>query len=108
MGNDFVRFLMDMKNGQVAAQINRHFDEVVEGVLATGAQGELTVKVKVKPSRFAQGGAVLEIEAEHKCDAKIPELKPGRSIFFVTNEGRLTRSDPAQEEMFGGMESRNA
>jgi hypothetical protein len=100
--NDFLAVVMDMRSGQVAQDINTKFNELVSAVLETGAKGELTVKVSVKPSRFAMGGAVIEIEAEHECKAKVPELKVGRSVFFVTREGRLTRDDPSQAAMFEG------
>jgi hypothetical protein len=98
--NDFLQVLMDMRGGGVAHDVNTKFNELVTAVLETGAKGELNVKVTVKPSKFAMGGAVVEIEAEHECKAKVPELKVGRSLFFVTKEGRLTREDPNQAAMF--------
>ena len=100
MQNDFLHVLMDMRNGNVAQDINTKFNELVTAVLETGAKGELTVKLFVKPSRFAMGGAVIEVETEHECKSKVPELKLGRSLFFVTKDGRFTRDDPAQEAMF--------
>jgi hypothetical protein len=38
---------------------------------------------------------------EIRPDVKItkPEHKQGKSIFFVTPEGKLTRDDPDQEEL---------
>lgn len=97
---DFVHLLLEMRNGGVASDCNRKFNEVLAAVLETGAKGEVTLKLKVKPSRFALGGAVIEVETEHECTAKRPELKVGRSLFFVTKDGRLTRDDPSQEDMF--------
>jgi hypothetical protein len=46
------------------------------------------------------GGAVLEVSVGHECAIKKPELDVGQSLFFVAKDGRLTRNNPLQEEMF--------
>ncbi len=98
--NDLLSFLLDMRNGQVVCDINEKFNEVVKAVVETGGKGELTIKLLVNPSKFAMGGAVVEIEAEHTCKAKSPELKIGKAMFFVGKTGRLTREHPDQAGMF--------
>lgn len=102
--NDLLRILLDMRNGQVASDVNCKFNELVKAVLETGSKGELTIKLLVIPSKYALGGAVVEVETEHECKAKKPELKLGKSTFFVTKEGRLTRDHPDQIAMLGEME----
>lgn len=97
---DVLQFLLDMKNGRVASDVNDKFNEVLDAVIETGGKGELTVKLKVQPSRFATGGVVIEVEAVHECKLKKPELAMGKAVFFVTKEGTLTRNDPGQESMF--------
>jgi hypothetical protein len=101
---DFIHLLLEMRNGAVASDCNRKFNELLDAVFETGAKGEFTVKVSVKPSKRAMGGAVIEVETEHECKTKKPELSVGRSLFFVTQDGRLTRDDPNQEAMFGTRE----
>lgn len=96
---DFVHLLMEMRNGAVAADCSRKFNEVLDAVLETGGKGEFTVKVFVKPSKLAMGGTVIEVETEHECKTKKPELSVGRSLFFITREGRLSKDDPNQTEM---------
>src|SRR5258708_7403998 len=98
--NDLLSVLMDMRSGQVAADINAKFNEMVSAVLDTAAEGELIIKLKVKPSKMGTGGAVLEVETKHECKMKKPELEIGRSVFFVGEDGRLTRDDPKQVDMF--------
>jgi hypothetical protein len=102
---DFVSLLVDMRNGQVASDINGKFNEVLSAVLETAGAGELTVKFKIKPAKLGMGGAVIEIETEHETKLKRPELKVGRAVFFVTKEGALTRDDPAQTAMFEASEA---
>lgn len=98
---DLLQTLLDMRNGAVASDCNEKFNEVLKAVLDTGGKGELSIKIFIRPSKMGMGAAVIEVETEHECKMKKPELGIGRSIFFVTKEGTLTRNDPAQEAMFG-------
>lgn len=98
--SDFVTVLMSMRDGEVALDVNRKFQELLSAVFETGSKGKLTLTIDVKPSKLAMGGAVIEVETNHSCAVKKPELSVGRSLFFVTNEGTLTRDNPAQEAMF--------
>ncbi len=97
---DFVNLLMEMRGGAVATDLNSKFNEMLTAVLETGGKGELTVKIKAAPSKMGMGGWVLEVETEHECKMKKPELAIGKAFFFVTKEGNLTRDDPAQVAMF--------
>jgi len=98
--NDVLSVLLDMRSGQVAQDCNNKFAEVLKAVLETGGKGELTIKLLIKPSKYAMGGAVVEVETVHECKTKKPELAIGKSTFFVRQDGTLTRTDPAQERMF--------
>ncbi len=96
MQNDVLAVMLDMRSGQVCADINSKFNEVLSAVLDTGGKGELTIKLFIKPSKLGMGGAVIEVETEHDCKFKKPELQVGRSFFFVTKDKVLTRTDPDQ------------
>ena len=98
--NDILQTLLDMRSGAVAMDISAKFDEMIQAVLGTGGKGELIIKLRAAPSKLGMGGAVLEIETEHECKMKKPELAVGKSLFFVTKDGILTSDDPAQEDMF--------
>ncbi len=97
---DILATLLDMQRGQAVSDINAKFNELLKAVLDTGLKGELTIKFMVKPAKFAMGGAVLEIETEHEVKIKKPELSIGKSLFFVTGEGVLTRNHPDQMSAF--------
>ena len=97
---DFVSFLMEMRGGQVAVDVNDKFNMLISAVLDTGGKGELIIKIKASPAKMGMGGVVIEMETEHECKTKLPELKVGKARFFVTSDGRLTRDDPAQVAMF--------
>jgi len=100
MAADLLRVLLDMRNGAVAADCNKKFDEVLAAVLETGGKGELQIKLFVEPSKMGMGGAVIEVETRHECKLKKPELAVGKSFFFVTKDGDLSRDDPDQIAMF--------
>ncbi len=96
MQNDVLAVMLDMRNGQVCNDINGKFNEVLNAVLETGGKGELTIKLMVRPSKTGKAGAVIEVETRHECKLKKPELAVGASLFFVTPQGVLTRTDPDQ------------
>ena len=98
--NDVLQVLMDMRSGAVAMDINQKFNEMIGAVLDTAGKGELIITLKAEPSKLGMGGCVLEIQTEHVCKMKKPELPVGKAFFFVTKDGMLTRDDPAQVAMF--------
>lgn len=97
---DLLQVLTEMRNGAVIMDCNRKFNELLAAVYETQQKGSLTLKIHVKPAKLAMGGGVLEVETEHDCGINKPELPIGRSLFFVARDGRLTRDDPQQSEMF--------
>lgn len=99
--SDFINTLMEMRGGEVAMDCNRKLHELISAVLEAGKGGELALRVKVAPSKFGMGGAVLEVQVEHDCKVKKPELSLGKSLFFVSQDGTLTRDDPRQIALYG-------
>lgn len=97
---DLLQVILDMRNGAVAMDCNNKFNEVLKSVIETGGKGELNIKFMVRPSKMGMGGTVVEVETEHECKVKKPELAVGKSFFFITKEGDMSRQDPAQEAMF--------
>lgn len=103
---DLLQILLDMRSGQVAADCNIKFNEVLQAVLETGGKGKLTIDLIIAPSKMGMGGAVLEVQTTHECKTKKPELEIGKSFFFVLPDGTLTREDPAQSAMFAQTEQK--
>ncbi len=96
---DFINTIMECRNGEVAVDLNRKFNEILSAVLEVGGKGELDIKFKIKPAK-AKGGRVLEIDITHETKMKRPEMPVGVATFFVTTEGDLVRDNPAQTELF--------
>ena len=97
---DLLQTLLDMRSGQVAADCNEKFNQVLQAVIDTGGKGKLTLELNIEPAKFGMGAAVLEVSIDHNIKLKKPELEIGNAVFFVTKEGTLTRDDPAQTQMF--------
>lgn len=98
--NDVLTTLADMRTGAVLIDVNDKFNELMNAVRATAAKGEISITLKVTPTKKNFGGSVAEVSIEHTVKSKIPELKVGTSTFFVSEEGRLSRDMPGQEKMF--------
>jgi len=99
MKNDINSVICEMRNGAVLQDINAKFDEMVSAILATGGKGELTIKLTVYPSMKSQEGLIIGVTARHEVKVKKPDFMIGDSTFYV-DDGRLTRSDPAQKALF--------
>lgn len=107
---DLLGVLLEMRSGQVAMDCNSKFNEVLRAVIETGGKGELTIKLFIKPAKMGMGGCVVEVETEHECKLKKPELAVGRSVFYVTPDGDLSRESPEQAGLFAleSKEKKNA
>lgn len=92
MGRQLADVLREMTGDQYD-EINGALSEIVEAAMETGRAGELTIKLKIKPSATDA--------AEVSCDikAKVPELPKKPTIFFVVNGDSLIRNNPRQQEL---------
>lgn len=91
----FTDVMRDMRFGETLDEISEEFNKLVSAVENTGKQGELTFKVKLKPS---SSGAIEVID---DITSKIPKLARGTSLFFATPEGNLVRNNPRQDDLPG-------
>lgn len=99
---NLLEVLTDMRDGAVLLDCNEKFSAMVTGVLETGRAGEMTLKFKVTPSKISMKSneGVLEVEIAHEINSKVPELPVGKSTFFVHTDGRLSRHNEKQDELF--------
>ena len=97
---DLLHVLLEMRGGQVASDLSKKFQDVLDGVLNNHGRGELQITLKVEPAKLGTGGVVLEVEMTHGTKLKVPEARLGRSVFFVGRDRTLSRSDPTQDELF--------
>lgn len=91
---NFLEFLQGFRRGELLAQADEQLSELIEAVMRTGGKGELTIKLPFKVNEAGQ------IECLPVVGCKKPRRAMGRGIYFATEEGRLTRRDPSQFDMF--------
>ena len=97
---DFLNVLAELKNGRAAIDCSRKITELVAAVSEHKKKGKLTLQLIIEPSGVGDDGRVTETSVSWACAIVKPEADTGRSIFFVTREGQLTRNDPAQMELY--------
>ncbi len=93
--NSFAAVLNLHRKGSLLADLSAHMQSLVQAVREHGADGTLTLKLKVSPA--SGDGSMLSIHDE--ITAKLPQPKKANTLFFATDDNRLVRNDPNQKEM---------
>jgi hypothetical protein len=87
--------LRDLRYGEFLEELSDKFNKLVAAVDNNQKAGEITVKLKLKPSNAGT------IEVTDDISVKAPVMAKGASLFFPTVEGNLVRNDPRQAEIPG-------
>lgn len=91
---EFYNFLKEFKAGHLDVQLTSKMNELVEAVAKYQREGELTIKIVLKPKTDG------EMMTQIKFKMKAPERDTIESIMFVTPENNLVDSNPKQPELF--------
>lgn len=91
----FEAVLAEVQKGRISQSLASKLREVVKAVQATGQKGSISLTLKIQPA----GGMTVKVLPEVKTT--VPEGEQETSIFFVTDEGDLSRSDPRQPQLPG-------
>jgi hypothetical protein len=92
----FPETILQMNNGATVAELSDALDRVVAAVRAAGKSGSLTLTIKVAP---ASKGSTDVLMVESQVKSKLPEGDRGMTIFFATDDNKLVRSDPKQQQL---------
>lgn len=97
----FHQILTQIGRGQLVEVATERLAELVEAITdpelrAADAEGEITLKLKVKLERDT--GAV---KISPTLEIKKPKQPLDRALFFVTPDGDLVRDNPRQGHLFG-------
>lgn len=90
----FAVWLTDQRSGLLAHELAEGLAALTEAVSTMGKGGMLTLKVSVKPSRTP--GMVEIIDT---VTTKLPEPDRQSAMFFVLEDGSLSRSHPNQPRL---------
>lgn len=97
---NIINALMDAQNGRVVDNINEKARELMDAVRKVAAKGKLTLTMTIVPSKLEMGHEVSMVEIDFDVEVKKPTFPPGKAVFFVADNGDLTRNDPRQDDLF--------
>lgn len=92
----FADFLLEVAGGLSHAELSDALNELVGAVALIGKGGNLTYTVKVNP---AGRGAEATVLITDEIKVKIPEGDRPESVFFVDDDGNVTRDNPTQTRL---------
>lgn len=96
----FLEFLNTFRGGSLIEQLDDMLSEVVTAMNETGGDGSITLTLPLKRNKGGQ------IECTPKLKAERPRRAMGTGIYYATEDGRLSRSDPGQMDMLDELETR--
>lgn len=97
----FSIILQDLRDGRVHAELTQQFSDLLSKVQETGKAGEITLKIKIKPTTR---GDVDKVTISDAITLTLPKPERGEDMFFLTDECDLSRNHPRQ----GNLELRDA
>lgn len=93
--NHFGLILGQIRKGRSLSELSEALRDLVQAVRDTGKKGKLVYTVAVEPAAKTDGRVLM---VSDDVALKAPESARDASLFFSTDEGRLSRKDPDQEE----------
>lgn len=97
---NFLEFLQGFRRGELIRQGDLELEKVIAAMAETGGSGEITIKLPFKLNKAGQ------VECEPKLTSKVPQANLGTGIYFVGDEGQLSRRDPNQMDIEDEIERR--
>jgi hypothetical protein len=92
----FGETLIALNKGATVAELNDKLAEVVAAVRATAKSGAISLTLKISPGSKGNADMVF-IEPDIKI--KTPTEPKGSTLFFTTEDNRLTRYNDRQREL---------
>ena len=94
--NAFAMTLQDQRKGELLHECSQRLAELVSACRETGKSGTLTLKLTVNIPKQAEAGTVY---VHDEVTIKTPKPRRDGSLFFTTDDNRLTRANPNQREL---------
>ena len=93
--NSFELVLRNQRKGAMMTDLSKTMQEAVLAVTEHGEAATVTVTFKISPANSDAGA--LSVRDEIK--SKLPQPKRSNTLFYSTDDGRLVREDPNQEDL---------
>ncbi|WP_067428471.1 hypothetical protein [Nocardioides jensenii] len=91
--------IADIRRGKLHTELTDAFAAVLEACIDTGKKGEVVLKLTFDPDK---DDFSTRMKVTDQITTKAPRRTVKPSLFFLTDDGNLTRTDPNQEQ-FDGM-----
>lgn len=101
MSQSFTDIMSQIRGGFALTVAGRKLEELTKAVRETGKKGSITFTISVEPDKVDEN----VVNVVPKIVAKIPEKGFTPGVFFVDENGKLTREDPRQLEMLKEQEA---
>jgi hypothetical protein len=92
----FTEFLLQQAYGGTHDELTYGLHDLIAAVKDHGKAGSLTLTISVAP---VGAGAERQVMVTDRVALKAPTGKRPTSMFFVDDDGNLTRKDPRQPEL---------
>ena len=100
---DVIGVLAAQNRGDFIIECGRQFQELVESVKRTGKKGKLMMSLEVEVAGLSKDGMVNQLSIYPTVTLKEPQPGQGSTLFFLTEDNKLTQDNPAQMAMFEGV-----
>lgn len=95
---NFVGLLSSHRRGELVREADDLLAEMIAAINEYGGSGELTLKLKVKRNDAEQ------LEVQPALNMKKPRRTLGMGIFYTSEEGKLSRRDPRQDDFLDDLD----
>ena len=89
----FSEWLLTQANGRTHAELTEKWHDLLAAVRETGKKGSLQLAVTVTPAGKGDDRMVFITD---NVTSKMPQGDRPQAVFFIDDDGNVTRSDPRQ------------
>jgi hypothetical protein len=93
--NSIITLLQNQRSGACQDELSEKLNALNHAVRHSGKKGKLVLTITIAPLSKGGGNAVGVTD---RIDLKSPQEEPEVSVFYVSEEGQLSRNDPRQRE----------
>lgn len=90
--------LAELRRGKVATDLTEEIHKLLAACTDTGKKGQLTLTLTFEPDKETDEE---RFKVSDQISTKTPRRNVKPSLFFVTGDGNLTRTDPRQDAFEG-------
>jgi hypothetical protein len=92
----FAAFIQSHEYGQTHDELTRGLHDLLQAVQTVGKGGSLAVKVTAKP---VGRGDERQVTVSIATKVTLPEMGSLEAIYWIDDDGNLTRNDPRQQTL---------